>query len=129
MSDLGEARALALALPEVTEQDHHGIASFRVRGKIFATVPDEGHVRVMLDPLASEEAIAENPAMCAPFYWGKRLACVVVALAPVPRDLLAELLTDAWRRKAPGSLAGSLDGPSSDSTAPPSTATRRHRRK
>ena len=40
MTTLRRARQLALALPEATEQDHHGMASFRVRGKIFATVPD-----------------------------------------------------------------------------------------
>jgi len=34
-----QARTLALALPETVEQDHHGIPSFRVRGKIFATAP------------------------------------------------------------------------------------------
>jgi hypothetical protein len=39
MSDLAEARRLALALPEVTEQPHFDMASFRVRGKIFVTVP------------------------------------------------------------------------------------------
>ena len=27
------------SLPESTEQDHHGMASFRVRGRIFATSP------------------------------------------------------------------------------------------
>jgi len=42
MSDLAEARRLALSLPEVTEQPHFDMASFRVRGKIFVTVPPEG---------------------------------------------------------------------------------------
>jgi hypothetical protein len=37
------ARALALALPEATEQEHHEMPSFRVRGRIFATVPDGTH--------------------------------------------------------------------------------------
>ena len=35
-----EARRLALALPEAVEQDHHGRPSFRVAGKIFATLWD-----------------------------------------------------------------------------------------
>lgn len=42
-------RELALALPESTEQDHHGRPSFRVAGKIFATLWDEDHMNVMLD--------------------------------------------------------------------------------
>jgi hypothetical protein len=33
-----EARSLALVLPEAIEQDHHGRPSFRVGGKIFATL-------------------------------------------------------------------------------------------
>jgi len=36
-----EARALALSLPEAVEQDHHGRPSFRVDGKIFATLWNE----------------------------------------------------------------------------------------
>jgi hypothetical protein len=36
--DADEARAMALALPGATEQDHHGRPSFRVQGKIFATL-------------------------------------------------------------------------------------------
>jgi hypothetical protein len=38
------AGALALALPETVEQDHHGRPSFRVTGKIFATLWDEQHM-------------------------------------------------------------------------------------
>ena len=44
-----QARRLALALPEAVEQDHHGRPSFRVGGKIFATLWDEEHMNVMLD--------------------------------------------------------------------------------
>lgn len=49
MTALARARTIALGLPEASEQDHHGIASFRVRGKVFATVPDDTHLRVMVD--------------------------------------------------------------------------------
>ncbi|WP_375492165.1 MmcQ/YjbR family DNA-binding protein [uncultured Jatrophihabitans sp.] len=109
MADLDDARALALGLPETTEQDHHGMASFRVRGKIFATVPDDAHLRVMLGEPAIHAAIAEYPDACEPFYWGKRLACAVVSLADVDRTMLGELVTDAWLAKAPARLAQQLD--------------------
>jgi len=108
MSTLRRARDLALALPEVTEADHHGITSFRIRGRIFATVPDAGHVRIMVDENEIRSAVAENPTVCEEFYWGKRLACVVVALKPASSNLLRELLTEAWLRKAPRSLAGRI---------------------
>jgi hypothetical protein len=37
MVKVARVRELALALPEATEQDHHGRPSFRV-GRIFATL-------------------------------------------------------------------------------------------
>ena len=49
MVSVEQARRLALALPEAVEQDHHGRPSFRVAGKIFATLWDEEHMNVMLD--------------------------------------------------------------------------------
>jgi hypothetical protein len=100
MSTLRKARSVALALPRVTEEDHHGIISFRVGGKIFATVPDADHIRVMVDETEIRAAVAENPDVCQEFYWGKRLACVVVTLRRAPASLLRELLTEAWLRKA-----------------------------
>ena len=105
MSTLRRARELALALPEAIEADHHGITSFRVRGRIFATVPDPAHMRIMVDENEIRAAVAENPTICEEFYWGKRLACVVVAVKPASSNLLRELLAEAWLRKAPRSLA------------------------
>lgn len=80
------------------------MASFRIRGKIFATLPDDGHVRVMVDEAEIRAVVSEYPAVCSEFYWGKRLASVVVALERAPTTLLRELLTEAWLRKAPKSL-------------------------
>ncbi|MDQ6949660.1 MAG: MmcQ/YjbR family DNA-binding protein [Actinomycetota bacterium] len=106
---IDEARSVALALPEATEEEHHGMQSFRVRGKIFATVPDEDHIRVLVDEADISAAVAEYPDTCAPFYWGARLACVVVTLGAAEPALLRELLTEAWRRKAPKRLAAEFD--------------------
>ena len=58
--DLAEVAQLALGLPEAVEQDHHGMRSFRIDGKIFATVPDEQHVRIMVDQEDILAAVAEN---------------------------------------------------------------------
>ncbi len=108
MVTLAKVRQMALALPEVTEQDHHGMDSFRVRNKIFATVPDGYHVRVMIEEPEILAAAVEDPSSCEPLHWGKRLACVVVNLRTVRVDLLGELLTEAWLRKSPKSLARTL---------------------
>jgi hypothetical protein len=104
MVSYDQARALALALPEAAEEDHHGRPSFRVGGKIFATLPDPGHMNVMLDPDGILTAVQAEPSMCAERWWGKRLAAVTVALADADADLLSDLLADAWERRAPKRL-------------------------
>jgi hypothetical protein len=96
-----QARELALGLPEATEQDHHGIPSFRVAGKIFATLPDDLHLRIMAPEGETRAAVADDPLAFAELWWGRRLACVVVALELADPQLVLELLDAAWRRKAP----------------------------
>jgi hypothetical protein len=100
-----DVRLMALGLPETTEQDHHGMTSYRVRGRIFATVPDERHVRIMADEPEILAAVAEDPDTYGPFYWGKRLACVVVDASSADGERIRELLVDAWLKKAPKSAA------------------------
>lgn len=101
-----QARALALALPEAVEQDHHGRPSFRVAGKIFATLWDQTHMNVMLDEPGILTAAQGHPGVCREFWWGKRLGALSVDLERVDSPLLQELLADAWERKAPARLAG-----------------------
>ena len=101
-----EARSLALSLPEVAEVDHHGRPSFRVEGRIFATIWNEHRMNVMLDEGGIRTAVEGAPASCAEVWWGKRLAAVGVTLAVADRDLLTDLLADAWEGKAPKRLLG-----------------------
>jgi hypothetical protein len=108
MTTLGQARKFALALPGATEEAHHDMSSFRVRGTIFATVPDDAHLRVMVDGIEIRAAVAENPDACQELYWGKRLAAVVVDLKRAKPFLVKDLLTDAWIRKAPATLVKDL---------------------
>lgn len=89
--------------------DHHGLDSFRVCGKIFATVPDDYHVRIMVDEEAILTAVATYPGVCEPFFWGKRLACVVVDLDAASQELVTELVHEAWHRKAPKRLRSQGD--------------------
>ena len=69
-------------------------------GKIFATLWDEQHMNVMLDPPGILTAVQRMPTACAERWWGKRLAAVTVTLARIAPDELSELLGDAWERKA-----------------------------
>jgi hypothetical protein len=99
MVSQAQARGLALALDGAVEQDHHGKPSFRVEGKIFATLWDAEHMNVMLEPDGILTVVQAHPEACAERWWGKRLAAVAVDLRRVDRALLGELLTDAWERR------------------------------
>lgn len=101
-------REQALSLPETTEEPHHEISSFRVRGKIFATVPDDQHVRILVGEDEVTAACAEAPAGCEPLYWGAKLRGVVVTVRSTPAPLIAELLAEAWLAKAPPALRRTL---------------------
>jgi hypothetical protein len=104
MLSASQARELALALPEAVEADHHGRPSFRVAGKIFATLWDEHHLNVMLDEGGVRTAVESEPEACQEVWWGKRLAAVRVDLRRVDHRTLASLLEDAWEGKAPRGL-------------------------
>ncbi len=105
------ARSLALGLPETIEQDHHGRPSFRVAGKIFATLWDQHHMNVMIDVAGILTAAQREPDTCSEFWWGKRLGAVHVNLDRVDPGRLTDLLTDAWEWKAPSSVAGGTVAP------------------
>jgi hypothetical protein len=104
MTSTEKARELALALPGAEERDHHGRPSFRVGGRIFATLWDGGHMNVMVDEEGIRTYVERDGEVFAEVWWGKRLAAVRVALAPVGERELGELLADAWEQKAPARL-------------------------
>ena len=99
-----EARTLALSLPEAVEMDHHGRPSFRIGGKIFATLWNEQRMNVMLDEGGIRTAVESAPDACEEVWWGKRLTAVGVSLPLTDPDSLSELLADAWEYKAPKRL-------------------------
>jgi hypothetical protein len=110
MSDLDQARRFAMSLPEVTEQPHHDMSSFRVRGKIFVTVPpDEEHLHVFVDEPEITASVAEDPAAFEPLRWGHQVRGVRVNLAAAPADRVQELIAESWRRKAPRRLLADYD--------------------
>ena len=88
---------MALAFPGATARDHHGFPSFRTARRIFATMPDDEQLRVMLSEEEIRAAAAEWPDWCAELWWGKKLSAVRVRLPDADPDVVAELLEDAWR--------------------------------
>ena len=104
-------RRFALSLPETTEEPHFDFASFRVRGKIFATVPPgDAHLHVFVGDDERELMAAAQPKAYETLMGGKRAAGLRVTLAAAKTKDVEELLRGAWRRKAPKKLAAALGG-------------------
>jgi len=120
MADADDVRRLALALPHVEEIDSDGF-DFRVGGKGFVwSYPERrpGKPRQIRTDIAvlyvGDEAekqalLRGEPALffTTPGYDGWPL--VMLRLAEVGTGRLAELVTDAWRMRAPAVLASELD--------------------
>ncbi len=120
MADADDVRRLALALPHVAEIESDGF-DFRVADKGFVwSYPERrpGKPRLIRTDIAvlfvGDEA--EKQALLlgepevfftTPGYDGWPL--VMLRLAEVDVERLAELVTDAWRMRAPDELVGDLD--------------------
>ena len=59
--------AFALSLPEATEGMHFGTRDFRVRTKIFLTLPNEGYCVVKLTQDQQAMALELSPTSSCPF--------------------------------------------------------------
>ncbi|MFD1937796.1 MULTISPECIES: MmcQ/YjbR family DNA-binding protein [Nonomuraea] len=107
-----DVRRIALGLPETAERPMYGTPAFYVKAKWFARIREEGDVLVV--PVASEEhkreliAAAPGSFFTLPHYDGH--AAVLVRFTAVDVGELAELLTDAWRLRAPKRVLETFDG-------------------
>jgi len=63
-------------------------------------------MNVMLDEGGILTAIDRAPEACEEVRRGKRLAAVGITLGRADRDLLGQLLTEAWELRAPKRLLG-----------------------
>lgn len=106
MPDAEDVRRIALSLPDTTEKIAWSMPTFRVAGKMFATLPEEETSIAVRCPkeerdelvLAEPEKfwIAEHEAM---FAW------VRVRLAALEDEgELRDILADSWRQAAPSRL-------------------------
>jgi hypothetical protein len=103
--DIETVRKIALKFPEAVEHEHFGNPSFRVRGRIFATVPDGTHLNVMIDPFDVDAVVSAEPQSCAELLWGKEVKGVRISLPKASPAMVEELLRVAWKRKAPKRLS------------------------
>jgi hypothetical protein len=130
VADADDVRRLALTLPHVAEIESDGF-DFRVADKGFVwSYPERtpGKPRLIRTDIAvlfvGDEA--EKQALLlgepdvfftTPSYNG--LPLVMLRLAEVKVERLKELVTDAWRMRAPDALVNDLDEASESSNADP----------
>ena len=122
MADADDVRRLALALPGVEEIDSDGF-DFRVAGKGFVwSYPERrpgqprrirADIAVLYvgDEAEKQALLLGEPGLffTAPGYEGWPL--VLLRLAEADLQRLTELVTDAWRMRAPEALAAELGRP------------------
>jgi hypothetical protein len=106
MVKLADARKIALSLPETTEEPHFDISSFRVRKKIFATVPSNDVVRVFVEEELRDLMVGVDPKAYEKVWWGKKVVGLAITLSAAKKKDVEMLLREAWLRKAPKSLHG-----------------------
>lgn len=106
MSQPEAIRAMALALPEALEADHHGFPSFRVAGRIFATLrTDPPRLMVKLDPEDQHNLSHAHPGVITPVpgYWGRK-GSTFVDFERTDDETASMLLRLAWTGVAPRRL-------------------------
>jgi hypothetical protein len=104
-------RRFTLSLPEVTEAPHFQFSSFRVKGKIFATVPPgETLLHIFVEDEEREMMVAINPQAYEKLWWGKKVVGLRVTLAHAKLKEVQDLLRSAWLTRAPKKLAASQQG-------------------
>ena len=103
-------RELALALPGSQESSSYGTPAFKVGGKLFVRLREEGDsVVVRIDEAERAMRIRADPKAFyitehyAPYPW------MLVRLSAVRRDDLADLLEESWRLRAPKRLLAKYD--------------------
>lgn len=111
-AELDALRRFALALPQVREEPHHALLSWRVEGRIFATFPLDGsELRVFVDPERAAELAEAAPEQAELLFWGAKVAGLRLRLGGVERAWAEGLLGEAWARRASARLRATVSLP------------------
>ncbi|MFI7336429.1 MmcQ/YjbR family DNA-binding protein [Streptomyces sp. NPDC050085] len=106
MPDAEDVRTIALSLPDTTEKIAWSMPTFRVAGKMFATLPEEEtSIAVRCPKEERDELVLAEPKK----FWiadhEASFAWVRVRLAALDdTDELRDILTDSWSQAAPPRL-------------------------
>lgn len=98
---MATVRKYALSLEATAEEPHHDYSSFRVRGRIFVTVPpDEEAIHVFVQEEERERALAMYPDWAEKLSWGGKVVGLRVTLAPAPAPAVKALVAKAYEARA-----------------------------
>lgn len=98
--DVDQVDALALALPGAVGSPHFQMRSYRVGGRIFATVPPtEDAVHVFLSEEQRALALAVHGPMLSALHWGAKVVGLRVELALATRASVESLLAQSFANK------------------------------
>ena len=105
-----ELVAFALGLPEAIENAHFGTRDFRVRGRIFMTLPSEEFCVVKFKPDQQQMALAMTPEVVSavPGGWGERGATRLYYARGDDATVRA-VVRQAWKNAAPKSMMAKED--------------------
>jgi hypothetical protein len=106
-----EVRTAALSLPETNEKSSYGMPGFRVRTKGFARLHEEPGVLMLwcADVGEKEALIASNSDTFFTTAHYDGYSAILVRMNRIDADELLDLLTDAWRSRAPKRLVDDFD--------------------
>jgi hypothetical protein len=103
-------RQLALSLPETSERETWGEATFRVKEKIFVTIgPDGKAAGVKASKEDQQHLVKSDPETFSVSHYTGRFGWVTVQLARVAREEMRNLIINAWRRTAPKKTVAAYD--------------------
>jgi len=99
--DAAQVQKFAHTFPDVVEAPHFHFTSFRIDGKIFATMPPGAELlHVFVSDPDREAAVTAHPAVCSALNWGKRIVGVRIELKAADDALVRDLLQAAYDFKA-----------------------------
>lgn len=103
-------RRVALRLPEVEEGTAYGTPAFKVRGKLFVRLKEDGETLVLrCGPFDREHLLASAPAVFFLTDHYRDYPYVLLRLRAVRAAQLKDVLAEAWRQVAPKTLVSAFD--------------------
>lgn len=97
---IDSVRKHAMSLEAVTEEPHHDYSSFRVRGKIFVTVPpDETRIHVFVGQEDRDQASTLYPGFVEPLLWGGKVVGLRVLLKSATASAVKSLISKAYQAR------------------------------